>query len=790
MSVETPALDLEECARFISFWSEVTGAPHITLTAITPDGGTTTATFKPSDIEAAGGWIARAQSANRNVYFEVNETPARCATKPKKEVMIASLCRHADIDPDDGGHPYQEERDRLHRLAEFVRADSALPPTAILDSGNGIQLLWAVAREPLTPETIERVESENRAIEAAVGAAGTHNIDRLLRLPGTLNFPNAKKQRLGRGISRARLLHSGPASYSAAEAALLGRHLVERLAKTDLVRPPAKDNEPRAKAAKGAGERTGHDRSRSAMRKGAALRRAGKSYEEMCAAMRDDPETADWCSEKGDANGGRELRRIWDRAGASADAVNRIIAEFNAKYMIVNEAGKAVVYVAAEDAILHRRYFERMGLSDLRALYMNRRIEVGRDYRDNPILRSAADVWLHHAERRQYIGGVIFDPSGAPTTAGTLNLWQGLSVVPCPGSWTRMQAHIRAVICSGAADRYDYLIRWFARMVQRPAEQGEVAVVMRGEEGTGKGTVARPMKRILGQHAMAISNSKHLTGNFNAHLRDCVFLFADEAFFAGDRQHVGVLQSLITEPYLTIEGKYQNAVQTPNFLHLMMASNEEWVVPASLGARRYFVLEVSNVRKDDHAYFAAIGQEMEAGGYEAMLYDLLRLDLTIFNVRRVPDTDGLQQQKKLSLGTTKAWWLDVLHRGYVFRSKLGLEEYFGRWHEEIATELLYASYVEFAERRRERHPLTREQFGRFMVSLGAKPARPRDMVIGEHIADVQTPNGSARRAELIRHPKPPAYKLGSLVEARVAFSVVTKLPIEWPREDEGEDQAA
>ena len=98
-------------------------------------------------------------------------------------------------------------------------------------------------------------------------------------------------------------------------------------------------------------------------------------------------------------------------------------------------------------------------------------------------------------------------------------------------------------------------------MVQHPAEQGETAVVMRGGEGTGKGTLARALKRILGQHALAISNAKHLTGNFNAHLRDAVFLFADEAFYAGDKQHVGVLKRMITEPNLMIAAKYQNAVQ-------------------------------------------------------------------------------------------------------------------------------------------------------------------------------------------------------------------------------------
>jgi hypothetical protein len=347
------------------------------------------------------------------------------------------------------------------------------------------------------------------------------------------------------------------------------------------------------------------------------------------------------------------------------------------------------------------------------------------------------------------------------------------------------------VICHGNREQYEYLIKWLARMVQFPAEQGEVAIVMRGIEGTGKGTLARVMLRILGQHALHISNAKHLVGNFNAHLRDCVFLFADEAFFAGDKAHVGVLNALITEPSLTIEGKYMNAIQTPNFLHVMMASNADWVVPASLEARRYFVLEVSDAHKDDHSYFGGIWEEMEAGGYAAMLHDLLHINLTDFNVRSVPTTEGLQQQKKLSLDTSNSWWSDVLHRGYVFRSKLGLEDFFSKWHDEVATELLYASYQEFADKRRERHPLSREDFGRLMVSLGHTPTRPRNLTTGEHITDVPNAYGATTRtATRIVHPRPPAYRLGTLDQARAAFTTLTRLPIEWPQDDDQDDPFA
>ena len=72
---------------------------------------------------------------------------------------------------------------------------------------------------------------------------------------------------------------------------------------------------PAKKSANGSRERTGdNSRSAAAFRKGAALRREGKTFEEMCEALRTDPETAEWYRQKGEASGGRELRRIWDRA--------------------------------------------------------------------------------------------------------------------------------------------------------------------------------------------------------------------------------------------------------------------------------------------------------------------------------------------------------------------------------------------------------------------------------------------------------------------------------------------
>src|SRR5207248_942625 len=126
-----------------------------------------------------------------------NETSSQCPRKPSKGEMVAALCRHADIDPDDH-FPNPAERERLEKLAMALAGMEIMPPSAIIDSGNGLQALWAVSRELLTPETAERIEQENRAIGTALGAVGTHDVARLLRLPGTINYPNRSNLRRGR----------------------------------------------------------------------------------------------------------------------------------------------------------------------------------------------------------------------------------------------------------------------------------------------------------------------------------------------------------------------------------------------------------------------------------------------------------------------------------------------------------------------------------------------------------------------------------------------------------------
>lgn len=176
-------------------------------------------------------------------------------------------------------------------------------------------------------------------------------------------------------------------------------------------------------------------------------------------------------------------------------------------------------------------------------------------------------------------------------------------------------------------------------------------------------------------------------------------LFGDEAFFAGDKQHEGVLKGLITEPFLPIEGKFQNVVIVANMLHVILASNADWVIPASRDERRYAVFDVPDTRRGDLRYFAAIDKQMTEGGMAAMLHDLLARDIADFEVRQAPQTEALLVQKTLSLSSLERWWLAVLERGFLWKSRHGAN-YFRGWKTFYATELLHRSYLQWCQENR------------------------------------------------------------------------------------------
>src|SRR5690554_2329300 len=115
-------------------------------------------------------------------------------------------------------------------------------------------------------------------------------------------------------------------------------------------------------------------------------------------------------------------------------------------------------------------------------------------------------------------------------------------------------------------------------MLQNPGERAGAAVVLRGKQGTGKGTLGSTLLRLfgVGRHALHITTPDHFaSGRFNGHLADCIFLFADECHWPGNKAHAGRLKGMLAEATIMIERKGVDPIPVDNSLHVLISSNEE-----------------------------------------------------------------------------------------------------------------------------------------------------------------------------------------------------------------------
>ena len=352
-----------------------------------------------------------------------------------------------------------------------------------------------------------------------------------------------------------------------------------------------------------------------------------------------------------------EIISTYHRIKAKDDAEHgesrHILKQLNENHAVVMIGGKTVIVREDETPIF-------MGYKDFCLRHANLKIER----------TAATKIWIESDDTRRY-DELVFDPSGRCHST-SYNLFKGLSVEPVAGECELYLRHIKEIICAGDQALYDYVMGWMAHAIQKPTELPGVALVLRGSQGTGKGTFAQHFGKIFGDHFQHLVHMDHLLGKFNAHLSSALVVFADEIVWGGNKREAGQLKGIITETRRMMEAKFKDPIIVDNYARFIFATNEDWAVPTGPKERRYCVLNIDESKAEDHGYFADINTEMRNGGLEALMHTLMNFDLSQFNVRRYPLTEGLLEQKQLSLPSVAQWWYDILIEG---DNQVSLEKY-------------------------------------------------------------------------------------------------------------------
>jgi len=613
---------------------------YLQISRVHPTGDklTISGRFKPDDVEHMQTAALADANAGFNSYVEARLVKNATAGRGKASHTAAVFALVIDSDADTG-----------------KTSTAPLPPSMTVETSPGNRHYWFFLERAITVKAATEIGSAMR--HHTGGDHDTGVPTQPYRIAGTPNFPGRAKQARGRAEIHATCIleHTGKI-YAAAElrAAFPQPKRAERSSEKitrDIDWRVAEESLPaHLRYLIQHGVDLGK-RSEQFHHTIGSLKRLGWSAASIVSLLTNYP---DGIASKFRNRLEQEVKRSFGKCEASQQAEKRArgddddedLAEMNAAFAVVKVAGKTRVAELEETPTYPGcRIPVFSTIADFCAFHAKRNKAIptadGKGQREVGLSK----WWIDHPERRQY-DGIVYAPHGAEN--GRLNLWTGYGCERRSGNCGLYLAHLRNNVCAGNEEHAEYLLHWMSEVAQHPERAGEVAVVLRGAEGVGKGVLAKQFGRLFGAHFRHVMQAKHLVGHFNAHLQQCSVLFADEAFFAGDRAHEGILKALITEETLLIEPKGVDTFAVRNSLHLILSSNNDWVIPAGADARRFFVLDVARTHMRDHQYFAAIAEEMDRGGREALLDLLMRRDLSKFNIRSVPLTPALAKQKAYS----------------------------------------------------------------------------------------------------------------------------------------------
>ena len=307
-------------------------------------------------------------------------------------------------------------------------------------------------------------------------------------------------------------------------------------------------------------------------------------------------------------------------------------------------------------------------------------------------------MFMKHPDTLRY-EQTSFSPKACPSN--TLNYWVPPIIKPESGDFTKITHFLDTVICRRNKAVFMYLIMYLAHMWQKPEEKPGVAIVLLGGQGTGKGTFFQLLANIWTRTTLQVSSVEHIVGGFNAAMERNFIIIMDEALFSGDRRSMDRLKSMITEPTITIEQKYQPRRTVGSIHRFFAASNHQHFGNIEKDDRRFVFLRLSEERKADHKYFNDIhGAISDATQLAAFASLLATLDITKFNIRSKPDTVELIEQKLQSLRGFERFWYEVLCRRDLDFS----DQYTSQpWQESmfISTKSLTAAYEKHARKYRQ-----------------------------------------------------------------------------------------
>jgi len=580
-----------------------------------------------------------------------------------------------DLDTLEGLHKETDLPATSDEALELLNKTGLPDPTQVLHTGGGLLCVWQLAEPAMLNTQAERddLKALSKAWESRVGgvlkASGysldaTHNLDRLIRVPGTLNHKTNPPKPV-------RILTSRGGHVTIEQARSL---VAEELTKASTANRGAKSEKGGAVARRIAEERqkelaeNGRRPDIGPILTGCAFMR----HWDADAATLTEPE---WYAGLGIAGRCKNGERIVHEASAPHKGYSQTETDEKLKHAL-EAAGPALCERIAEgfEGCQRCPFFGGTIKSPIALGYQPENIvEVQRrGVYDAPTQRwfdiGSGSILKHKAfaeEVRPRVGRDPHDKLMASNTTpkvrlldylpgesrliipqpdGTrwVNTWLPGGVAAEEGDASPIVNHFAELIPDEATRRH--VLDYLAHLLQKPALKIKHMVILTGPKGNGKSTLKEILQGLFGRNNARSIEGEQLSDKNRARLVNCQVVFIEEANH-GERYEVAEsLKTWVTEEWVVVQDKYVawHEARTPR--GGFIASNHDAPITVTEGERRYFLAATVDAVQTQ-AYFNQLYERIRDGKtLPAFANWLLKRDISRFNPNARPPMTTAQQR--------------------------------------------------------------------------------------------------------------------------------------------------
>jgi Family of unknown function (DUF5906) len=611
-----------------------------------------------------------------NLYGPVNPAMYGMNKKCERTDLDKVVKLHIDLDPRKG----EAQEVAIPRLIAMLEK---LPrrPSKVVVSGGGVAAYWNLKKPIEIGGDLVKAEDAklyNKQLEHELGGDNCHNIDRIMRLPGTINCPDEGKMKKGRHRALAYVVWDNPdVTYDIED--------FKKAAPTAAPAQGAKKSSPVIAAGRiedvhahpliskapgwalqlivtgtADGKQYKSD-SEKTFAVACEFDRMGVSRED-AAAIFIDPEYPISAHVLRQKNQTYTINRLLDRAtlfnqDPELDALNE-------KHASVSVAGKFRVMTWKPDELFPTQDKAEFATKTDFCNHVDhprKEIKVGQRIistgRGKHWLDQPKHLNLDGVEFRPGEGRIITRTDRAGRVTNCANLFSGYAVEPRIGDCSKYLENLRVNFCDGNDLVYNYMLNWMASGVQYPENPERTAISARGNPGTGKGVTFLGYGHIFGRHFLHLTQPSQITGKFKAHSAEALCMFCDETMFAGNHQDAQIIKTVVSEKTKMIERKGIDAIQTASYSRSMFATNDDNPLTIEGNDRRFVAIYVKPTglnKNDNRIYLLELLAQMRDGGRAALLDGLLKRDISKFNGEDIPATVELLNQKLKSMPAADA----------------------------------------------------------------------------------------------------------------------------------------